>query len=123
MRHWSQPHVFDIVDSKRASPSGDERRQEGCSPHEEVRAIQRKIQPMAKEFGRGLNRSDPDARGAIEKALLAETDPIALLVGLRAARGPIEANPSRPPTLDKPVASKNEDVAETARASLEKAAR
>lgn len=80
----------------------------GCEPYDEFRAMQRKISPMTKAFsgqrdrvvrtrleskeatvrawsynlGRNLYRSDAEARDAIETALLAETDPIALLVGL-----------------------------------------
>jgi hypothetical protein len=120
----------------------------GCKPYDEFRAMQRAISPMTKEFaaqrdlvvltrlqskeptvravsynlGRGLYRSNPEARAAIEKALMAETDTIALLVGLRAVRDNLKANPSLKPVFDKHAASSDKDVAETAQEALDKAA-
>lgn len=78
---------------------------------------------MAKESGRGPNRGDAVARNATEKTLLAETDPIALLVGLRAARGRLPARPSAPTTQENHAVSKDAVVAEMARAKLQKAVR
>lgn len=125
----------------------------GCKPYDEFRAMQRKISPMTKEFseqrdlvaltrlqskeatvrawaynhGRNAHRSraetEADSRTAIEKALLVETDAIALLVGLRAVRDHIKAHPSLVPVFEKHAANADADVAKTAREALDKAAK
>jgi len=120
----------------------------GCKPYDEFRAMQRKISPMTKAFSgqrdlvvrtrlksqsptvrawsynlsRGAYRDNTELRTALEAALSAETDTVALLVGLRAVRGQLKANESLKPVFDKHAKSAVKEVAETAQQAIDKAA-
>lgn len=120
----------------------------GCKPYDAFRKMQRGVSPMTKEFSgqrdlvvltrlksehatvrawaynfsRGPYRDDPESRTAIEAAISAETDTVALLVGLRALRDHLGANPSLEPVFTKHAASSVKEVAETAQKALDKAA-
>ena len=120
----------------------------GCKPWDEFRRMERAVSPMTKAFAdqrdrvtftrlksehptvralsynysRGEYRDQTDRRAAIEEALAAESDTVALLVGLRAMRDHIKANPSLVPVFEKHAASSEKEVAETAQKALDKAA-
>lgn len=120
----------------------------GCKQVDEFRAMQKKVSPMTAEFAAQrdlvavtrLASKEPtvrawayslcgpmygkqeDVRPAVEAAISAETDTVALLVGLRKLRNHLGSNPSLKPIFEKHAASEVKEVAETAQAALDKAA-
>lgn len=121
----------------------------GCKSYDAIRAMQKAQSPMTAEFlaqfnkvaisrltskdasVRGLSfsfmrhrtyKDNPDLQPQIDAALAAEKETAIVLVALRALRDGLKDSPSLVPLFEAHAKSEVKEVAETARAALDKAA-